>query len=1016
MKKYYSILFLAAVIAGCGGGGGDSKPNDSTSSSQTTKQARPQLTAEDATFVFNEVGSIVYTNISNVQGTITYQVLSSTPSHVIQVDDFGQLQLLRPGTATIKATDSSTVYESSDVIFTITVDKGINTDLVANELNLNVLSSGGELITVRGQKGDLSFEVVNGSEHLIRVDQDGRVSAISGSGQAQVRVHDSGNDYYQPRDLMVDVHLYQIGAEQLQYASLSRDYREGLTLEPIRLDKVETQGVRYTMINSVPDDEVAEILDPHSGLLLIKNTGQVTIEATATYSEGYIEQQQTAQFNVVINQGVREAVTVSNISENYQANAPLYPQVSKALGDYYFDIVSGQDVVRISDDGSALLIQGVGRSEVDVIEKDLRNFPSTKARMTVDIEQAPHPTIDDVNLTFTYQDGLSIPLAFKGQKGTLKLKGELPQGLGMSGDTLYLEQAGDYTLTFEDDGGDYYQSTQFKANIQVAKAQGLPLSTRDYEVVYSKDYQFNLLKDFDELASGDEIEMIGNTSSDVANMIANGIVHVYKAGETTLTLRRKGDVNHTPGPEQQVKFKILSAPSRINIASNIEDSWNPYKPLLDKPAITGTVGNVTYKFAEGAPTDVVSLDVNTGEMHILNVGSTQVVVADSGDDKFTPGESSFTVSIKPIESQASVSYPNAVFDTDKTLTPVVTDNDVQASYRLINQASPVVRIKSTDSGELDILHAGDYAVEVTLTGRNYLTKTMTVNGSIEKANHPGLDRTRQTVSFEPYKRVELDLGTAIGTRSYEFANTVSEELATLDPAKGALTLVGYQYGHAVQLKVSESETRDYKALAKTFVTIPLELAASGEADQYTDLDSEQTVVISTLSAPEFSNLQESSFGLMGARTVRGSTDAELVDYGKGEVVYLQMKPTGSEDPTQYRGVWMHIARFDGCYSQLSEHDTKPFQAIDYADSGYCESGSTIRMTRFLVIDDRALAENTHYELVSPLIHYRRGARKFLADDHGGFYPAENEITGKSKYGFPKSLYEWAVVNFNYQKS
>lgn len=1016
MKKYYSILLLAAVITGCGGGGGDSKPNDSTSSSQSTKQVRPQLTVEDTTFVFNGAGSVIHAQMSNVLGTITYQVLSSTPSNVVQVDDVGQLQLLRPGTATVKATDSSTIYESSDATFTITVDKGINADLTASELNLNVLSSDGQQITVRGQKGDLSFEVADGSEHLVRVDSDGRVFAISGSGQAQIRVHDSGNDYYQARDLLVDVHLYQIGAEQLQYAPLSADYREGLTLEPIRLDKVETQSTRYTIINSTPDGEVAEILDTSSGLLLIKNTGQVTIEATATYSEGYIEQHQTAQFNVVIDKGGREAVTVANVSTHYQANAPLYPQVSKALGDYYFDVVSGQGVVRISDDGNALLIQGVGRAEVDVVEKSLRNFPSTKARMVVDVDQAPHPVIEDVNIALTYQDGLSIPLAFKGQKGTLNLVGELPQGLGMSGDTLFLKQAGDYTITFEDDGGDYYQPTQFKANIQVAKAQGQPLSARDYEEVYSKDYQFNLLKDFDELASGDEIEMTGNTAPEVANMIANGIVHVYKAGDTTLTLRRKENINHTSGPEQQVKFKILSAPSRIKIASNVEDSWNPYKPLLDKPVITGTVGSVTYKFAEGAPTDVVSLDVHTGEMHILNVGSTQVVVADSGDDKFTPGESSFTVSIKPIESQASVSYPNAIFDTDKTLTPVVTDNDAQASYRLINQTSPVVQMKSTDSGELDILHAGDYAVEVTLTSRNYLTKTMTVNGSIEKAEHPGLDRTRQTVSFEPYKRVELDLGTEIGTRSYEFANTVSEDLATLDPEKGALTLVGYQFGHAVQLKVSESETRDYKALAKTLVTIPLELSESGDADQYTDLDSEQTVVISTLSAPEFSNLQESSFGLMGARTVRGSTDAELINYGKGEVAYLQMKPTSSEDPTQYRGVWMHIARFDGCYSQLNEDDTKPFQAIDYADSGYCESGSTIRMTRFLVIDDKGLEDNTDYELVSPLIHYRRGARKFLADDHGGFYPAENEITGEGKYGFPKSLYEWAVVNFNYQKS
>lgn len=92
----------------------------------------------------------------------------------------------------------------------------------------------------------------------------------------------------------------------------------------------------------------------------------------------------------------------------------------------------------------------------------------------------------------------------------------------MSSDTLYLETAGNYTLTFEDDGGEFYQPIQFKVNLDIAKAQGQSLATRDYEEVYSQDHQFNLLKDFDELSSGDVIEITDNTHPDVANMIANG--------------------------------------------------------------------------------------------------------------------------------------------------------------------------------------------------------------------------------------------------------------------------------------------------------------------------------------------------------------------------------------------------------------------------------------------------------------------------------------------------------------
>lgn len=1015
MKRYYFLLLLAAVIAGCGGGGGDSKPRNSGSSTQTTKQSRPQLKVEDAILTFDGIGSVANTTMSNVQGTITYQVLSSTPSDVVQIDD-GQLQILRPGTASIKVTDSSPTYETSEATFTITVDKGNNADLAANDVSLNASETEGQPLVVRGQKGSLSYAVESGSEHLIQVNTDGRVFAIGKSGTAKVRVHDSGDDYYQARDLLVNIHLYQVGAEQLQFAPLTGEFREGLTLAPVRLDSTETKSIRYEIINSTPDDKVAEVLNPDTGLLLIHNTGQVTVEATATYSEGFVEQTQTARFNVAIDKGTRQNISASNISASYQALAPLYPQVKGALGDYRFDVVSGQDVLRVSDDGNALLIQGVGRAEVDVIEGDLRNFPSTKARFNIDISPAAHPVIKDIDMSFTYQKGLSIPLAFAGQKGDVKLVGDLPEGLSMSSDTLYLETAGNYTLTFEDDGGEFYQPIQFKVNLDIAKAQGQPLATRDYEEVYSKDHQFNLLKDFDELSSGDVIEMTDNTHPDVANMIANGIVHVYKAGETTLTLRRKESDNYSAGPEHKVTFNILSAPSRIQISSDVEDNWNALKPLASKPTISGTVGQVTYQFADGSPTDVVSLDSNTGEMRVLNAGSTRIVVSDSGDDKFTPGQASFNVTIKPIESRAAVQYPSATFGSDKTLTPVVSDSDTTASYRLINQASPTVKMASSDTGVLDVLHAGDYSLEVTLTSRNYLTKTITVNGSIAKAEHPGLSATRQTVAFEPFKRVELEIGTAIGTRSYEFATSVSEEIATLDRANGSITLTGYEFGHSVQLNVSEAETQDYKALNSTLVTVFLDLADSGDADKYTQLDSEQTVVISTLSGPEFANLQESEFGVMGARSVREPTDTELALYGKGKVVFLNMKPVGNDDPAKTRGLWMHVARFDGCRSQLSENDTKPFLAVDYSDAGYCENGSSIRMTRFLVIDDRPLDANTAYESMSPLIHYRKGAQEFLASDAGGFYVEPDTIYGEGKYGYPKSLYEWAVVSLNYQKN
>lgn len=101
------------------------------------------------------------------------------------------------------------------------------------------------------------------------------------------------------------------------------------------------------------------------------------------------------------------------------------------------------------------------------------------------------------------------------------------------------------------------------------------------------------------------------------------------------------------------------------------------------------------------------------------------------------------------------------------------------------------------------------------------------------------------MEFTPFKTLSLDFGKTVGTRTYSFADTVSEELATLGNAKAELTLTNYSQYHSIALDISESESRDYKALPRTRVTVHVDLAESGVADKYTQLDSEQTVIVST---------------------------------------------------------------------------------------------------------------------------------------------------------------------------
>ncbi|MCS0389914.1 cadherin repeat domain-containing protein [Vibrio diabolicus] len=1009
MNRKYYLLFLAALLAGCGGGG-DSKTNNTKTPTTITKQSRPQLKAEDTVLKFEGVGTVTAAKLSNVHGSVSYQVIDSNPLNVVKINDSGMLQILRPGTATILATDNSSAYESSEARFSITVERGINTDLSVSDLNFNAIESEGKALTVRGQKGELSYEVESG-HNLIRVDENGSVYSLGSIGQASVLITDSGNELYLPKQVRATVKLHGVASGQLQFALLEEEYREGLTLEPARLDKGQTQSITYKIIRSEPDNKVAELLNPESGVLLVHNVGQLTVEATATYSDAFLDKQQTAQFVVDVKQGQREAISVADVVKTYEEGGRIFPKVTNARGDYELKIISGEDVVAKSVSSEALLIKGVGTAEVEIYEHEMRNYPASKARFNVEVNRAPHPVMNDIEMPLTYQPNLSIPLAFKGQKGNVTLVSSLPNGLRMTDDNLEVETAGEYHLKFEDDGGEFYQPIQFNVVIKVAKAEGQPMATHDYDVVYSNKYSFNLHRDFG-LSANEQIEIVDNTAPDVVGGFSEGRLHVYKAGKATLTVRRQESANYTVGPDQKVDVTILSAPSRIEVQSDVEEVWKVGQTFV-APKISGTVGEVTYRFEDNAATDVVSLNSQTGAMQILNAGSTKIIVSDAGDDKVDPGESSFSVTIKQGTNPVSIAYPTVDFSAGTIISPVMSGGEAKASYRLINQKDPVVELVSSETGRLKILHAGEYQLEVVLTARNYTTKTVLVNGTINKADHPGLTTKLQTVEFTPFKAIDLDFGRTVGTRTYSFGDTVSKDLATLDNANAELTLTNYSQYHSIALDISESESRDYKALPRTKVTVSVDLAESSVADKYTQLNSEQTVIVSTLSAPQFANLEESEFGILGSRSVREPTDDELQKHGKGKVVLFMFKPVGSDDRRQEKAAWVHVARFDGCTSELFADDLKPFNAIGYDDPGYCTSGSTIRMTRFLVIDDSNL-EDIEYELAAPIITYRRGVREFLATDKGGFYADPNGVYGKGEYGYPKSLYEWSVITMKYQ--
>ncbi len=469
--EYGLILLLTAnVLVGCGGGGGGSS---APAVVKPSKQYRAPLESLDLTTTYVQIGEIVQPQLFQVKGDVAFELIDDESAQVVLLDSQGRIKVLKPGVAHVKAIDTSDTFQTSESNFTITIQKGWNDALSISPLYLTTTQTTPSSLTVRGAKGELRYRVLSDSDAIIDLSAQGEVQSRGRPGIARIQVSDLGDEFYSERSMEADVIVRAVDAESLSFAALSRSYQPGLVLAPKRLDTTPTERIVYQIVKSEPDWEVAEFSQQSQGMLAIKNSGKVTVRATAYYPETYKTAQQTSEYDVTIDKAARQPLSADNMVTVYQANARLQPIVSNAKGELQYRLLSGADVLHIDPLANLPVIDGVGLAEVEVTEQNLRNYQVSSARFTIQIDKAPHQGIKQDPISLTYQEDLRIPFEFSGQKGRLTLvSGSSPQ-LTLVEKTLFIKQAGQYALQIEDDGGELYQSTQFTLSLDVAKATSI---------------------------------------------------------------------------------------------------------------------------------------------------------------------------------------------------------------------------------------------------------------------------------------------------------------------------------------------------------------------------------------------------------------------------------------------------------------------------------------------------------------------------------------------------------------
>ncbi|MCW8327510.1 cadherin repeat domain-containing protein [Photobacterium sp. SDRW27] len=1007
-KNILAILVgTSLILSGCGGGGSGSSESSHTPTAKPGKLQRHALEAEDISTTYYEKDhdwQRVNPKLDHRIGTTEFTIIDSEPQGMASINPAsGEITVFKPGTLTVRVTDTSTVYENSEATFTVMVDKGINHSLEAQNKEIAIETSDKAFITARNNKGKATYTVSDDSRHLLEIDhKTGQLTPLA-VGTATVIITDEGNDKFAPATTEAKVTIKAINASTLSFAPLSTSYSPGLLLEPWRVSGDEGAEYRYNIYsNSAPD---VLSIDENTGQMTVKKVGKTVIEVTATYNDHYDRASQTAYFDVTITKGQRMAIEVESQTFPYVPGKIIQPNVSHLIGKPRFELVNEGDVVTIDKTSGYPKIIGVGSVSINAIDDSNPNYYPSNYRFSLIVEKGEHPGLKAKTvIQRTYSKDLTITPHITGQYGDLSIT-STSANVAISDDekSVTVIKAGTTNLSVTDSGGQHYhQSSAAAVVLEIARAIHPDMTVSGLTTDYS-DNCF-AIDNYIDGAEG-EITVSSNSNPDVAEFNQEKrCIKPLKPGSTDFTLYSQQSDNYLASEVKTLPVIINQAGTTLKTSGDV---WGTFgSGSIKLPTITGSHGELTYEIAENANTDVVRLSADSGPMQTLNAGTTRIKVTDSGNEQYQAATAYFNVTVKPALNTLNVSYPkDEVFEPGKRLTPAFTDltDDMTTTFELTTSTGEPVKLINTTTGELEIQSAGEYSLKVTAVSRNYRQAELTIKGTIAKAPHPGIETKPIEIEYSPLKTYQLELGTpAIGQRVFS-VSAQDNDLLIVDPNSGKLTLLGFTENKAQSkaiVRISEEDgNQNYEPLPAAAVQNVI-IKAPGENVSHKDITIDQTGSIfdsrlnSTADDYRFRSLKETKINFVGTR-VGAATDKQLNELGAGVNLIIAMIPEGEEDTYHNRKqVMLYVQRFDGCpdkYNRttVSNGTAEPVAMGDYTS---CGGEDTNRFLTFTVVNDQYLTPG-NWQAVTPFVVYRQSERPFKPTAKGGCYEG-SRMNGK----------------------
>ncbi len=1004
-----TLVIFATILNGCGGadGGSSATPAPSITVPSAKVAQRPAISVQDVEIEFTSYGQHFFPDVEGQIGRLKFGV---DASHIASDNNDNSLLITQAGIVTITVEDIKRGYETATDSFTLTIKKGDNKTLSINRLNLTTIGVGAEkYLDIQGKKGDTKVVVARGYENLISIDSFGKIKAKGQAGEAKVLVTDVGNDLYAAKTVEVPVTITAVNPNELSYAPLKETYRDQMTLQAYKLSGSKTESVAFSM-TADSDKDVIEV-NKKTGFITVLKAGNAKVDVTATYPKGFSKTKETVSFDVTIAKGPNPAnlLTGQNYLE-YEPGLVFHPKLSGSdLTGIQYSLPEGQNILVIDEASKLPKIINAGVVKLQLIIPENDKYLQWSRTIDVTVYPSEHPGLTIPTAYLTYSSDLVLKVNPADLQGKLSAHSGNNAIWNQDLNEFQIAKAGDYELTVTDDGGPNYRAARKTFKVHVKKAKPAPLrELPSLNEVYTKNLFIELSQKLPKLERA--IEMVSVSDESVAIAYSGTKLSVKKAGETSISVRMKGDDNYLPSDPASFKLYVAAGSSRLTIkddASSAESTWKAGGDLAPL-TINGVVGKLSYALATGHETDgVVSIDKNTGYMLMLKTGKTRITATDSGTSGYKSSSISYDVIIHKAKLNMSASYKESTYEKNAKLTPtedrditVLKPEPVTLSYSLPEQYRSVVTLVNSVTGELSVQKAGYFKLDVTAKSDNFEPLQFSASGTINKAEHPEITIGRNVVNYNPRKLFKFNIESqAIGSRRFVF--NLNNALTRITNKLTGEYLVSNVPESGVNdrdlFTVYEAESDNYLAASKNFY-VYVQPPLASEADWSREIaftPSNKKITLASQLGSTAHNLQESRLWFKGAKIIK-PTEADIRQYGPG--VRLQVRVNLHDgDRIQTAAAFFYVTRNDGC-------NDAP-QPIEFDSDGLCTNGPTTRMMSIYSLPENdVIPKGGHWKAAVPVSVVRYGARKFIQTPDGGLY---RETSPKAS-----NFYEWSLLTID----